>query len=137
MKKKILVIVLLIVFIFGLSGCTFTKKDQNNNSNTIKKQEKKIKEDIVVGKYSLIEMKGESQSYTKEELKLLKDNGFEVVLDVKEDKTAELILFENEQSLSYDSKYFYSSDEKIEYSYEGGILTLINDDQYLVFELQK
>lgn len=137
MKKKLFVFVLLLVLILGLSGCTITKKIQKNNSNTIKKEEKKKKEDLVVGKYSLIEMKGKTQSYTKEELKLLKESGLEVVLEVKEDKTAELFLFEKTQDLKYDSKYFYSNDEKIKYSYENEILRLKNDDQSLVFELKK
>lgn len=140
MKKRIISFLLIMIMVFSLSGCNTTKKIQsetNKKNNTVNKQEKKKIEKNIAGTYTLIEMKGESQSYTKEDLKTLKDNGLEVKLELKEDKTAVLDLFGTKQDLKYDSNYFYSGEEKITYSYDNGILKLVNNNQSLTFELKK
>ena len=140
MKRKIVALIVVFIMIFGFTGCSTTKninKAIKKGTNAVKKQVETKKEVNIVGTYSLIEMKSESQSYTENDLKQLKEAGLEVKLELKEDKTAELDLFGTKQNLTYDSKYFYSNDEKIVYSYADGILLLTNGNQSLKFEIQK
>lgn len=150
MKKKFLIVLLCIIFITSLSGCSLIDKAKNKLSSktkinekvdkktkkkSSKTKEKKKEEQInLVGKYELIEMKSNDKSYSKEDIQSLKNIDLTVTVELKEDKTAVLDLFGSKQEFKYDNKYFYSNDDKISFTVENNKLKLIRDGEYLYFE---
>ena len=140
MKKKVVVFLLISIFILSITGCSLPKIFNNKNSKveTINKKKEKIKkEELPVGKFSLISMNTNYKKYNEEELDSLKKVGVEVTMEVKEDKTAILKLFNKTQDLKYDENYFYTSDDKISYIYSEGVLKISNDNQLLSFKIIK
>ena len=146
MKKRVIIILLCIITITTLTGCSVLKKAKNKIHNVIKteektkkKEEKKIPEKKVeikdlVGKYELVEMISKEKSYTREDLQALKSVNLTVTIELKEDKSAILDLFGSKQNFKYDEKYFYSNDDIISFTLDNNILKLYNSEESLTFE---
>ena len=146
MKKRVIIILLCIITITTLTGCSVLKKAKNKIHNVIKteektkkKEEKKTPEKKVeikdlVGKYELVEMISKEKSYTREDLQALKSINLTVTIELKEDKSAILDLFGSKQNFKYDEKYFYSNDDIISFTLDNNILKLYNSEESLTFE---
>ena len=146
MKKRVIIILLCIITITTLTGCSVLKKAKNKIHNVIKteektkkKEEKKTPEKKVeikdlVGKYELVEMISKEKSYTREDLQALKSINLTVTIELKEDKSAILDLFGSKQNFKYDEEYFYSNDDIISFTLDNNILKLYNSEESLTFE---
>ena len=138
MKKKILIVLLMFIFLIGLSGCSF-KKSSNNVTKTKKEEKNKnvsLTKDIVAGHYELIELTDGKITYNKEELDELKQTGYVVTIDFDKEKGS-FHLGDESSEFKYDDKYIYIKEEKIQYEYSDNKLLLKENEQTLTFEKTK
>ena len=144
MKKNFVGLLIFILGIFLIVGCSDTKKTPtkkikaNINENQKKKKQvkekiikKEIKKDTIVGSYQIIELKDGGETYNK---KIIDSLNLDYSFEVKKDKTATMRFSDQEENLKYDDKYFKNEKQKIEYKYEDGKLVLFNEDTILTFK---
>lgn len=93
-----------------------------------------------IGEYELIEMSDGEETYSEDSLNTLKDFGFDVKLELKKDRKGTIKMSgEDEKDIKYDEEYLYipnedDEEEKQEYKYEDGKLTLEDAGVTMVFE---
>ena len=134
--KRLFILIIILLFIIGLTGCSFMKKDvQKNNKESLQTTKiSKAKLKKIVGKYELVKMIGTDKSYTNKDINDLKKKDLQVTIELKDDKTAILNLFGNEQELKFNNKYIYASVDRIKYTYKNNILVIYNSDERLTFK---
>ena len=79
-------------------------------------------------------MVDDGHTTTKEDLEALKKLGFEVKLDMREDKTGTLSLFGEDTELTYDSKNITIKEESAPYTFEDNKISMEQNGSKLVFE---
>ncbi len=138
MKKRLLILLLCIISIINLTGCSMLSKNiSNGKKQEVTKQSLNIskkKMSKLVGKYELVELKADEDSYLKKDFEKLKEHELGVTLELKEDKTAILDLFGKKQEFKFNNKYFYTDDDKIRYSYHENKLKVYNSEEILLFK---
>ena len=137
MKNKLLILLLCIVTIINLTGCSLLSKNISNikkekvTKQTLSISKKKMSK--LVGKYELIDLKTDEKSYLKKDFEKLKEHELGVTLELKDDKTAILDLFGDKQEFKFNNKYFYTEDDKIRYSFKEKKLKVYNSEETLIF----
>ena len=138
MRKRILILFLCVISIISLTGCSLLSKNISNvkkqkvTKQTLSISKKKMSK--LVGKYELVELKTDEESYLKKDFDKLKDYELGVTLELKDDKTAILDLFGDKQEFKFNNKYFYTEDDKIRYSYKDKKLKIYNSEETLILK---
>lgn len=111
MKRKLLLVIILFISIFMITGCN---KD-------------------IVGKYKIVEIRENNEVL---DFKKIKENKINYTIIVNKDKTA-LLTINEEEKLKYNDKYFYRENDesdKVAYTFDGKRLILNADGLELIFE---
>ena len=112
--KKVLYGLLIVLIMVIVSGCG--------------------KEDRMVGKYYLIEIKSGGETYSKS---LIETLGLDFTLEIKKDNKATLLMGNEILDLKYDNQKFISvSDEEdiFTYTINGNVITLNYNKENMTFE---
>ena len=88
-----------------------------------------------VGTWKLVSMKEDGETISDEDLAMMEAIGMEITLELKEDGTGVLTIFDETTELHWKDGIMYEDDEDdaVEYVIEDGVLTMGDDTDELVF----
>ena len=118
MMKKIAAVLTLCLLVFALASC-----GSADNSK-------------IIGTYDLVSASGNRINVTQDQIDTLKAIGMTATLEVNDDGTAVMNLFDKKYDMTYDiSKMIFVIDGKnAKFKCDGTTLTLSDSDAKLVFE---
>ena len=113
----LIIITMVISMLFVLTGCG-----------------KKFDMGKISGKYELIELAENNTSYSKDEIKELKEMGITFTLELKENGTGTIELYGEKSDLKYDENNIIVDNDIKSYSFENNKISIVYDDIKMVFE---
>lgn len=87
------------------------------------------------GRYELVRIESANDPISEEEMKEMRELGYDVTLEIYKDGTCTLDSFGKVLSMTYDARKMTmsSGDESSQFRYEDGLLFIEESDQTLVF----
>lgn len=131
----LLMVVLMTVSVLALTGCGKKNDElQKELENSVQNLVDSIDVSTMAGKYKLVEMTAEGESYGEEELTALEAFGMTITLELREDGTGVMDIYGEQSELTYDSQNITVDGEKTPFTKSGDKITFEQDDTKMVFE---
>ena len=91
----------------------------------------------IKGKYELVQIEEDGRITEKEDIDVLKEFKLYSNIEFNEDKTGNLMILGEDTSFTYDNKYLYATEEKMEYSVNEDKIVVNRSNSKLTFEKEK